>query len=127
MLISHMANLSHTQTILHCNSNLHSSRLFEKIKKPGLPKYELITLARLFYSIHSTTFEQFLSHISISSSFYNLSVPNFIPLRPFCLCKLTNNIMKTIDFGKITILTALDMYAAFYTLDHTTCNTRTLK
>ena len=32
--------------------------------------------------------------------------------------KLTNDIMETIDSGKITILTALDMSAAFDILDH---------
>ena len=36
------------------------------------------------------------------------------------LLKLTNDIMENIDFGKITILTALDMSAAFNTLDHIT-------
>ena len=36
------------------------------------------------------------------------------------LLKLTNDIMESIDSGKITILTALDMSAAFDTLDHIT-------
>ena len=36
------------------------------------------------------------------------------------MLKLTNDIMETIDSGKITILTALDMSAAFDTLDHIT-------
>ena len=36
------------------------------------------------------------------------------------MLKLTNDIMETIDSGKITILTALDMFAAFDTLDHIT-------
>ena len=38
------------------------------------------------------------------------------------LLKITksNNIMETIDFGQITILTALDISAAFDTLDHIT-------
>ena len=36
------------------------------------------------------------------------------------LLELKNDIMETIDSGKITILTALDMAAAFDTLDHNT-------
>ena len=36
------------------------------------------------------------------------------------MLKLTNDIMENIDSGKITILTALDMSAAFDTLDHIT-------
>ena len=36
------------------------------------------------------------------------------------MLKLTNDIMESIDSGKITILTALDMSAAFDTLDHIT-------
>ena len=36
------------------------------------------------------------------------------------MLKLTNDIMETIDSGKITILTALGMSAAFDTLDHIT-------
>ena len=36
------------------------------------------------------------------------------------LLKLTNDIMETTDSGKITILTVLDMSAAFDTLDHAT-------
>ena len=36
------------------------------------------------------------------------------------LLKLTNDIFENLDFGKITILTTLDMSAAFDTLDHTT-------
>ena len=36
------------------------------------------------------------------------------------MLKLTNDIMETIDSGKITILTTLDMSAAFDTLDHIT-------
>ena len=41
-------------------------------------------------------------------------------LNKTALLKLTNDIMENIDSGKITILTALDMSAAFDTLDHTT-------
>ena len=36
------------------------------------------------------------------------------------MLKLTNDIMESIDSGKITIFTALDMSAAFDTLDHIT-------
>ena len=61
-----------------------------------------------------------------SSNFLKLPyLPGFCPLqsahRKFhstetALLKLTNDIMETIDSGKITILTALDMSAAFDTL-----------
>ena len=68
-----------------------------------------------------------MSRPSSSFSSYFLP-PSFCPLqstyRRFhstetALLKLTINIMETIDSGKITVLTALDMSAAFDTLDHT--------
>ena len=59
-------------------------------------------------------------HISISPSFCPLqSAYRKFHSTETALLKLTNNIMETIDSRKITILTALDMSAAFDTLDHT--------
>ena len=70
---------------------------------------ERLALARLF------------PHISISPSFCPLqSAYRKFHSTETALLKLTNDIMETIDSGKITILTALDMSAAFDTLDHAT-------
>ena len=70
---------------------------------------ERLVLARLF------------PHISISPSFCPLqSAYRKFHSTETALLKLTNDIMETIDSGKITILTALDMSAAFDTLDHAT-------
>ena len=70
---------------------------------------ERLALARLF------------PHISISPSFCPLqSAYRKFHSTETALLKLTNDIMETIDSGKITILAALDMSAAFDTLDHTT-------
>ena len=73
---------------------------------------ERLPLARLF------------PHISISPSFCPLqSAYRKFHSTETALLKLTNDIMETIDSGKITILTALDMSAAFDTLDHTSPQT----
>ena len=70
---------------------------------------ERLALARLF------------PHIFISPSFCPLqSAYRKFHSTETALLKLTNDIMETIDSGKITILTALDMSAAFDTLDHAT-------
>ena len=70
---------------------------------------ERLALARLF------------PHVSISPSFCPLqSAYRKFHSTETALLKLTNDIMETIDSGKITIQTALDMSAAFDTLDHTT-------
>ena len=63
----------------------------------------------------------FLPHISKSTSFCPLQSAHckFLSTET-ALLKLTNDIIETIDSGKITILTALDMSAAFDTLDHIT-------
>ena len=63
----------------------------------------------------------FFSHISKSPSFSPLqSAYGKFHSTETALLKLTNDIMETIDSRKITILTALDMSAAFDTLDHIT-------
>ena len=61
----------------------------------------------------------FFPHVSKSPSFS----PSQSAYRKFhstetALLKLTNDIMENIDSGKTTVLTALDMSAAFDTLDH---------
>ena len=62
-----------------------------------------------------------LPRISISPSFCSLqSACHKFHFIETTLLKLTKDIMETFDSGKITILTALDMFAAFDTLDHTT-------
>ena len=63
----------------------------------------------------------FLSpHFKISQFFsYSLLIANFHSTET-ALLKPTNDVMETIDSGKITILTALDMSAAFDSLDHIT-------
>ena len=76
------------------------------------------------------TIGKILERLALSRFFPHISKsPSFSPLqsayRKFhstetALLKLTNDIMETIDSGKITILTALDMSAAFDTLDHIT-------
>ena len=70
---------------------------------------ERLTLARL------------LPHLPVSPSFSPLqSAYRKFHSTETALLKLTNDIMDTIDSGKVTILAALDMSAAFDTLDHTT-------
>jgi retron-type reverse transcriptase len=62
-----------------------------------------------------------LPHLSISPSFSPLQSPyQKFHSTETALLKLTNDIMDAIDSGKVTILAALDMSAAFDTLDHTT-------
>ena len=64
---------------------------------------------------------RFFPHISKSPSFSPLqSAYRKFHSTETALLKLTNDIMENIDSGKITILTALDMSAAFDTLDHIT-------
>ena len=61
-----------------------------------------------------------LPHLSISPSFSPLqSAYRKFHSTETALRKLTNDIMDTIDSGKVIILAALDMSAAFDTLDHT--------
>ena len=63
----------------------------------------------------------FFPHISKSLSFSPLqSAYRKFHSTETDLLKLTNDILESIDSGKITILTALDMSAAFDTLDHIT-------
>ena len=81
-------------------------------------------------NLNLNTIGKILERLALSRLFPHISKsPSFSPLqsayRKFhstetALLKLTNDIMESIDSGKITILTALDMSAAFDTLDHIT-------
>ena len=76
------------------------------------------------------TIDKILERLALARLLPHLSIsPSFSPLqstyRKFhstetTLLKLTNDIMDAIDSGKVTILAAQDMPAAFDTLDHTT-------
>ena len=97
------------------------------LKKPCLPKSDLANFRPVS---NLNTIGNILERLALSRFFPHISKsPSFSPLqsayRKFhstetALLKLTNDIMETIDSGKITILTALDMSAAFDTLDHIT-------
>ena len=97
------------------------------LKKPGLPKSDLANfrpisnLNTIGKILERLALARLLPHISISPSFGPLqSAYRKYHSTETALLKLTNDIMENIDSGKITILTALDMSAAFDTLDHTT-------
>ena len=97
------------------------------LKKPGLPKSDLANFRPIS---NLNTIGKILERLALSRFFPHVSKsPSFSPLQSAyhkfhstetALLKLTNDIMETIDSGKITILTALDMSAAFDTLDHIT-------
>ena len=125
ILISHLANLSFTQATFPSKFKL--ALISPLLKKPGLPKSDLANFRPIS---NLNTIGKILERLALSRFFPHVSKsPSFSPLqsayRKFhstetALLKLTNNIMETIDSGKITILTALDMSAAFDTLDHIT-------
>ena len=125
IIISHLANLSFTQATFPSKFKL--ALISPLLKKPGLPKSELSNFRPIS---NLNTIGKMLERLALARLFPNISIsPSFCPLqsayRKFhstetALLKLTNDIMETIDSGKITILTALDMSAAFDTLDHAT-------
>ena len=125
ILISHLANLSFTQATFPSKFKL--ALISPLLKKPGLPKSDLANFRPIS---NLNTIGKILERLALSRFFPHVSKsPSFSPLqsayRKFhstetALLKLTNDIMETIDSGKITILTALDMSAAFDTLDHIT-------
>ena len=125
ILISHLANLSSTQATFPLKFKL--ALISPLLKKPGLPKSDLSNfrpisnLNTIGKILERLALARLFPHISISpsSALCSLPIANFTPLRPLC----SNSLMiswETIDSGKITILTALDMSAAFDTLDHAT-------
>ena len=125
ILISHLANLSFTQATFPSKFKL--ALISPLLKKPGLPKSDLANFRPIS---NLNTIGKILERLALSRIFPHISKsPSFSPLqsayRKFhstetALLKLTNDIMESIDSGKITILTALDMSAAFDTLDHIT-------
>ena len=125
ILISHLANLSFTQATFPSKFKL--ALISPLLKKPGLPKSDLANFRPIS---NLNTIGKILERLALSRFFPHVSKsPSFSPLqsayRKFhstetALLKLTNDIMENIDSGKITILTALDMSAAFDTLDHIT-------
>ena len=124
-LISHLANLSFTEATFPTKFKL--ALITPLLKKPGLPKSELSNFRPIS---NLNTIGKILERLALARLFPYVSMsPSFCPLqsahRKFhstetALLKLANDIMETIDSGKITILTALDMSAAFDTLDHAT-------
>ena len=122
---SHLANLSFTQATFPSKFKL--ALISPLLKKHGLPKSDLAnfrpisnlnTIGKIFERL---ALIRFFPHISKSPSFSPLqSAYRKFHSTETALLKITNDIMETIDSGKITILTALDMSAAFDTLDHVT-------
>ena len=125
ILISHLANLSFTQATFPSKFKL--ALISPLLKKPGLSKSELSNFRPIS---NLNTIGKILERLALARLFPHISIsPSFCPLQsPYrkfhstetALLKLTNDIMESIHSGKITILTALDMSAAFDTLDHTT-------
>ena len=125
ILISHLANQSFTQATFPSKFKL--ALISPLLKKSGLPKSDLANFRPIS---NLNTIGKILERLALARFFLHISKsPSFSPLqsayRKFystetALLKLTNDIMETIDSGKITILTALDMSAAFDTLDHVT-------
>ena len=111
----------------HFSFQIQTGTYFTSPEKPGLPKSDLANFRPIS---NLNTIGKILERLALSRFFPHVSKsPSFSPLqsayRKFhstetALLKLTNDIMETIDSGKITILTALDMSAAFDTLDHIT-------
>ena len=125
ILISHLANLSFTQATFP--SKFKQALISPLLKKLGLPKSDIANF-RPISNLNTTG--KILERLALSRLFPHVSKsPSFSPSQSAyskfhstetALLKLTNDIMETIDSGKITILTALDMSAAFDTLDHIT-------
>ena len=122
ILISHLANLSSTFP-----SKFKQALISPLLKKPGLPKSEPSNFQPIS---NLNTIGKMLERLALARLFPHFSIsPSFCPLQSayrkfhsteYDLHKLTNDILETIDSGKITILTAFDMSAAFDTLDHIT-------
>ena len=125
LLISHLANLSFSQATFPTNFKL--ALISPLLKKPGLSKSDPSNFRPIS---NLNTIGKILERLALARLFPHVSVsPSFSPFqsayRKFhstetALLKLANDIFENIDSGKITILTALDMSAAFDTLDHAT-------
>ena len=122
LLIIHLANLSFSQTTFPTNFKL--ALISPLLKKPGLSKSDPSNFRPI------SNLNKILERLARARSFPHISVsPSFSPFQSACrkfhstetaLLKHTNDILESIDSWKITILTALDMSAAFDTLDHAT-------
>ena len=125
LLISHLANLSFSQATFPTSFKL--ALISPLLKKPGLSKSDPSNFRPIS---NLNTIGKILERLALARLFLHVSVsPSFSPFqsayRKFhstetALLKLANDIFDNIDSGKITILTALDMSAAFDTLDHAT-------
>ena len=109
------------------SSKFKLSLISPRLKKTGLSKSDLANfrpisnLNNIVKILERIALSHFFPHISKSLSFSPLqSAYRKFHSTETALLKLTNDIMESIDSGKITILTALDMSAAFDTLDHIT-------
>jgi hypothetical protein len=125
ILISHLANLSFDQAAFP--SKFKHALITPLLKKPGLSKSDpsnfrpISNLNTIGKILERLALARLLPHLSISPSFSPLqSAYRKFHSTETALLKLTNDIMDAIDSGKVTILAALDMSAAFDTLDHTT-------
>ena len=127
ILISHLANLSFDQGAFP--SKFKHALITPLLKKPGLSKSDtsnfrpISNLNTIGKILERLALARLLPHLSVSPSFS--PGPLQSAYRKFhstetALLKLTNDIMDAIDSGKVTILAALDMSAAFDTLNHTT-------
>ena len=125
ILIAHLANLSFSQGVFPSKFKL--AQISPLLKKPGLSKSDpsnfrpISNLNTIGKILERLALARLLPHLSISPSFSPLqSAYRKFHSTETALLKLTNDIMDTIDSGKVTFLAALDMSAAFDTLDHTT-------
>ena len=112
----------------HFSFKIQTGTYLTPAKKPGLPKSDLANFRPIS---NLNTIGKILERLALSLTFPHISKSlSFSPLqsayRKFhstetALLELTNDIvMESIDSDKITILTALDISAAFDTLDHIT-------
>ena len=124
ILILHLANLSFTQATFPSKFKL--ALISPLLKKTGLPKLDLANfrpisnLNTIGKILERLALSRFFPHISKFPVFLHYSLYRKFHSTETALLKLTNDIMETVDSGQITILTALDMSAAFDTLDHIT-------
>ena len=126
LTLQHLANLSFTQATFPSKFKLALISPLLK-KKPGLPKSDLANFQKISNLntigkiLERLALSRFLPHVSKSPSFSPLqSAYRKFHSTETALLELTNDIMENFDSGKIIILTALSMSAAFDTLDHIT-------
>ena len=125
ILMSHFVNLSFEQATFP--SKFKHAFVAPLLKKPGLSRSDtsnfkpISNLNSISKILECLALKRLFPHISLSPSFSPLqSVYRKFHSTETALLKLTNDILDSIDHGKISILAALDMSAAFDTLDHAT-------